>query len=335
MSAPGRPGSPPFPSRSAADSRFMFDGAFRGASRAGAVRLDLPGRRGRTRRARQGRPAHLSRRRLFRRPRTWFWPSRCWRLPPGRHTLAARSPEAPTESAPGRLFWRLTCLPGGSQIGAARHGPGRSPTTAGSARPSPSRLGLPRPVAEPGRRAGRRRRPSSTSRSREWRSANEGRLLDPRGGRLSRRLPAARRRQRRRRRRRTPSSSCVGLGPDRGPALAAGLQPAPRGAGAALDRRRPARWSGCSAWSRFPAGLWIEPAASRRGDRGLPADRDGAAVAFRLAGAVLDPRTRCFTCCPRRRCSCSCSGCPTRTGGCFRRCCSRSPESRWCSAPSS
>lgn len=38
-------------------------------------------------------------------------------LPPGRHVLrlVARSPNGITS---GRLFWRLTCLPGGSQIGA-------------------------------------------------------------------------------------------------------------------------------------------------------------------------------------------------------------------------
>lgn len=104
------------PQQERAASRYMFDGAFRG------IRAPAPFgwtfkdvEAGRAEPARDGQRTYLDV--AYFGGRNVVLAEQTLALTPGTHTLrvVARSPNG---IASGRLFWRLTCLPGESQIGA-------------------------------------------------------------------------------------------------------------------------------------------------------------------------------------------------------------------------
>ena len=103
------------PQRERGSNRFMFDGAFRGLRAAapfGWTFKDVDA--GRAEPAKDGQRTYLD--------VSYFGGQKIvlaeqmLALPPGRHSLrlVAQSPNGITS---GKLFWRLTCLPGGNQIG--------------------------------------------------------------------------------------------------------------------------------------------------------------------------------------------------------------------------
>jgi tetratricopeptide (TPR) repeat protein len=104
------------PAQERASSRFMFDGAFRGVTAPapfGWTFKDVEA--GRAEPAKDGRRTYLDV--AYFGGRSVVLAEQTLALAPGTHTLrlVARSPNGITS---GRLFWRLTCLPGDSQIGA-------------------------------------------------------------------------------------------------------------------------------------------------------------------------------------------------------------------------
>jgi hypothetical protein len=96
-------------------NRLMFDGAFRGLRAPGPFGWTFKDvEAGRAEPARDGQRTYLDV--AYFGGQNLVLAEQMLALPPGRHALrvVARSPNGITS---GRIFWRLTCLPGGSQIG--------------------------------------------------------------------------------------------------------------------------------------------------------------------------------------------------------------------------
>ncbi len=103
------------PARDRASNRFMFDGEFHGQRAPGPFGWTFSDvEAGRAEPVRDGQRAYLDV--AYFGGRNLTLAEQMLALPPGRHSLRliARSPNGITS---GRIFWRLTCLPGGSQIG--------------------------------------------------------------------------------------------------------------------------------------------------------------------------------------------------------------------------
>jgi len=103
------------PQRERVPNRFMFDGDFRGLRAPGPFGWSFRDvEAGRAEPAKDGQRTYLDV--AYFGGQTIGLAEQTLALPPGRRTLRliARSPNGITS---GQLFWRLTCLPGGSQIG--------------------------------------------------------------------------------------------------------------------------------------------------------------------------------------------------------------------------
>ncbi len=103
------------PQRERGSNRFMFDGAFRGLRAAapfGWTFKDVEA--GRAEPAKDGQRTYLDV--SYFGGQKVILAEQMLALPPGRYSLrmVARSPNGITS---GKLFWRLTCLPGGAQVG--------------------------------------------------------------------------------------------------------------------------------------------------------------------------------------------------------------------------
>jgi hypothetical protein len=103
------------PQQERGPNRFMFDGAFRGVRAPGPFGWTFRDvESGRAEPSKDGQRTYLDV--AYFGGQNVVLAEQMLALPPGRHTLRliARSPNG---IASGRLYWRLTCLPGGSQIG--------------------------------------------------------------------------------------------------------------------------------------------------------------------------------------------------------------------------
>ncbi|HEX8240188.1 MAG TPA: tetratricopeptide repeat protein [Allosphingosinicella sp.] len=104
------------PQQERASNRYMFDGAFRGVRAPGPFGWTFKDvEAGRAEPAKDGQRTYLDV--AYFGGQNVTLAEQVLALPPGRHTLrvVARSPNGISS---GKIFWRLTCLPGGNAIGA-------------------------------------------------------------------------------------------------------------------------------------------------------------------------------------------------------------------------